>query len=268
MYPLADSLAGNALEEITTRLDPDQPINIQFTSGTTGRPKGATLTHFNIVNNGFFIGQAMKLTPQDRLCIPVPLYHCFGMVLGVIAAVTHGATMVFPAKGFNAEAVLETVAAERCTALHGVPTMFIAELEHPLVSRVRSDLVAHRNHVRRPCPLKVMTAVAETMHMREITICYGMTETSPVSFQSHVDDSFERRVSTVGVVHPRVQVKVVGTDGKIVPRGVSGELLVRGYSVMRGYWGNRSARLKSSTRPAGCTLGTWPCSTRMASAIS
>jgi fatty-acyl-CoA synthase len=226
------------LERTTDWLDADHPVSIQFTSGTTGQPKGATLTHFNIVNNGYFVGEAMRLRQDDRLCIPVPLYHCFGTVLGVLAAVTHGSTMVFPAESFDAEAVLETVQAERCTALHGVPTMFIAELDHP---RFRSfDLSSLRTGIMAgaPCPSAVMRRVVDEMNLRDITICYGMTETSPVSFQSHVDDPLEKRVTTVGRVHPHVQVKIIDAEGKVVSRGESGELLTRGYSVMRGYWGD------------------------------
>ena len=231
-------LTGDEYEAMTSRLDADHPVSIQFTSGTTGQPKGATLTHFNIVNNGYFVGEAMKLGPDDRLCIPVPLYHCFGTVLGVLAAVTHGSTIVFPGESFDAEAVLDSITAERCTALHGVPTMFIAELDHP---RFRSfDLSSLRTGIMAgaPCPTEVMRRVVDEMHMREITICYGMTETSPVSFQSHVNDPLERRMTTVGRVHPHVQVKIVDPEGKVVPRGASGELLTRGYSVMRGYWGD------------------------------
>ena len=226
----------NPLEAVAAGLDPDQPINIQFTSGTTGLPKGATLTHFNIVNNGFFVGEGMRFSPQDRLCIPVPLYHCFGMVLGVLAAITHGAAMVFPSAAFDAEAALQAVAAERCTALHGVPTMFIAELDHP---RFREfDLSALRTGIMAgaPCPIAVMRRVIDEMHMREVTICYGMTETSPVSFQSDVDDQIDKRVSTVGRVHPHVQVKMIDDKGRVVPRGTPGQLCTRGYSIMRGYW--------------------------------
>lgn len=224
------------LAGLTPTLDADQPINIQFTSGTTGLPKGATLTHFNVVNNGFFVGEGMRLGPQDRVCIPVPLYHCFGMVLGVLAAVTHGAAAVFPAEGFDAQATLEAVSAERCTALHGVPTMFIAELDHPRFSEF--DLSSLRTGIMAgaPCPIAVMRRVVDELHMREVTICYGMTETSPVSFQSHVDDPIDKRVSTVGRVHPHVQVKVIDGEGRVVPRGTPGQLCTRGYSVMQGYW--------------------------------
>src|SRR5271168_1397602 len=214
----------------------DEPINIQFTSGTTGFPKGATLSHHNILNNGFFIGEAMRLTPQDRLCIPVPLYHCFGMVLGNLAAVTHGACMVFPGEGFDPLATLETVAEERCTGLHGVPTMFIAQLDHPEFARF--DLSSLRTGIMAgsPCPIEVMKRAVARMNLSEITIAYGMTETSPVSFQSSTDDPLERRVSTVGRIHPHVEVKVVDPEGRIVPRGERGELCTRGYSVMLGYW--------------------------------
>jgi fatty-acyl-CoA synthase len=232
--PAADELA--ALEKIGSELQFDDPINIQFTSGTTGTPKGATLTHHNILNNGFFIGEAMRLTPDDRLCIPVPLYHCFGMVLGNLACITHGSTMVHPAGGFDPLATLQVVAAERCTALHGVPTMFIAMLDHPQFSGF--DLSALRTGIMAgsPCPVEVMKRVVDRMNMREVTIAYGMTETSPVSFQSSTDDPLDRRVSTVGRIQPHVEVKVVDAEGRIVPRGTPGELLTRGYSVMLGYW--------------------------------
>jgi fatty-acyl-CoA synthase len=228
----------SALAALGERLQFDDPINIQFTSGTTGAPKGATLTHHNIVNNGFFIDEAMRLTPADRLCIPVPYYHCFGMVLGNLACVTHGACMVSPSEGFDPLATLETVAAERCTGLHGVPTMFIAMLDHPEFARF--DLQSLRTGIMAgsPCPVEVMRRVVDQMHMSEVTIAYGMTETSPVSFQSACDDPLERRVSTVGRVQPHIEVKIVDSQGRIVPPGVTGELLTRGYSVMRGYWGD------------------------------
>ena len=226
------------LEELAATLQFDDAVNIQFTSGTTGAPKGATLTHHNILNNGFFIGEAMRLTERDRLCIPVPLYNCFGMVLGNLACVTHGATMVYPGEGFDPKAVLDTVQAEKCTGLHGVPTMFIAILDHPDfasydLSGLRTGIMAGS-----PCPIEVMNRVISQMHMKEITIAYGMTETSPVSFQSSVEDPVSLRVSTVGRVHPHLEVKIVDADGRIVPRGHKGELLTRGYSVMLGYWGD------------------------------
>ena len=219
----------------------DDPINIQFTSGTTGAPKGATLTHHNILNNGYFIGEAMRLTSDDRLCIPVPYYHCFGMVLGNLACVTHGACMVSPSEGFDPLATLEAVEAERCTALHGVPTMFIAMLEHPEFARF--DVKSLRTGIMAgsPCPVEVMRKVVSAMHMSEVTIAYGMTETSPVSFQSAYNDPLERRVSTVGRVQPHVEVKIVDGQGRIAPPGVPGELLTRGYSVMRGYWDDPAA---------------------------
>ena len=231
-------------------LQPDDPINIQFTSGTTGFPKGATLSHFSILNNGFFIGEAMRLTDADRLCIPVPLYHCFGMVLGNLACVTHGAAMIYPDEGFEPLSVLRTVAEERCTALHGVPTMFIAELDHPDfgkfdLSTLRTGIMAGS-----PCPIEVMKRVVSEMHMEQVTIAYGMTETSPVSFQSSTDDPLDRRVSTVGRIQPHVEVKIVDADGRVVPPGVPGELLTRGYSVMRGYW-NDAERTSQAIDPAG-----------------
>jgi len=226
------------IAELAPQLQFDEPINIQFTSGTTGFPKGATLSHHNILNNGFFIGEAMRLTPDDRLCIPVPLYHCFGMVLGNLAALTHGACMVFPGEGFDPLATLQAVAEERCTALHGVPTMFIAQLDHPEFSRF--DLSSLRTGIMAgsPCPIEVMKRAVGNMHLSEITIAYGMTETSPVSFQSSTEDPLERRVSTVGRVQPHVEVKIVDLNGRIVPTGTPGELLTRGYCVMLGYWGD------------------------------
>ena len=224
------------VQELQNILQPDEPINIQFTSGTTGLPKGATLTHFNILNNGYFVARALRLSERDRMCIPVPLYHCFGMVMGNLGCVTHGATMVYPSEGFDPELTLGAVASERCTVLYGVPTMFIAELDHPRFASF--DLNSLRTGIMAgaPCPIEVMKRVTRDMHMSEVTIAYGMTETSPVSFQSGVDDPLERRVSTVGRIHPHVQVKIVDAQGRIVPRGVQGELLTRGYSVMLGYW--------------------------------
>jgi fatty-acyl-CoA synthase len=224
------------LTELAPKLQFDNAINIQFTSGTTGAPKGATLTHHGILNNGFFIGEAMKLTPEDRLCIPVPLYHCFGMVLGNLACTTHGAAMVYPGEGFDPLTTLQTVAAERCTGLHGVPTMFIAQLEHPEfgtfdLSSLRTGIMAGA-----PCPIEVMRRCIREMHLSEITIAYGMTETSPVSTQTMTDDPVERRVATVGRVQPHIEVKIVDTEGRIVPRGVAGEFCTRGYCVMLGYW--------------------------------
>ncbi|MGB3745384.1 MAG: AMP-binding protein [Xanthobacteraceae bacterium] len=226
------------IAELAPQLQFDEPINIQFTSGTTGFPKGATLSHHNILNNGFFIGEAMRLTSEDRLCIPVPLYHCFGMVLGNLAALTHGACMVFPGEGFDPLATLQAVAEERCTALHGVPTMFIAQLDHPEFSRF--DLSSLRTGIMAgsPCPIEVMKRAIGNMHLSEITIAYGMTETSPVSFQSSTEDPLERRVSTVGRIQPHVEVKIVDLNGRIVPTGTPGELLTRGYCVMLGYWGD------------------------------
>jgi fatty-acyl-CoA synthase len=234
---LATASSRAALEVAAGLLDQNDAINIQFTSGTTGLPKGATLSHRNILNNGYFAGLRMNLSATDRLCIPVPLYHCFGMVLSNLACITHGATMIYPAASFDALSVLETVAAERCTALHGVPTMFISELEHPQfesfdLSSLRTGIMAGA-----PCPIEIMRRVIDRMNMREITIAYGMTETSPVSFQSAANDSLEHRVSTVGRVLPHIEVKIVNESGDIVSCGERGELCTRGYSVMLGYWG-------------------------------
>ena len=223
--------------QVAATLKATDPINIQFTSGTTGFPKGATLTHRNILNNGFFIGECMQLTPADRLCIPVPLYHCFGMVLGNLACFTHGSTIVYPNDGFDALTVLQTVQDERCTGLHGVPTMFIAELDHPRfkefdLSTLRTGIMAGS-----PCPTAVMQRVVSDMHLSQITIAYGMTETSPVSCQSSTDTPLDKRVSTVGTVQPHLEVKIVNPDsGEVVAPGQSGELCTRGYSVMHGYW--------------------------------
>ena len=230
-----------ALRALAGQLQFDDAVNIQFTSGTTGSPKGVALTHHNILNNGYFVGRALRLCQTDRVCIPVPLYHCFGMVMGNLAAVTHGAAMVYPGEGFDPVATLETVQAEGCTALYAVPTMFIAMLDHPEFARF--DLGTLRTGIMAgtACPIEIMRRVVERMNMSEITICYGMTETSPVSFQSSVDDPLQRRVATVGRVHPHLEVKIVDALGCVVPRGQPGELYTRGYSVMLGYWGNAEA---------------------------
>ena len=224
------------VRELRSQLQPEDAINIQFTSGTTGLPKGATLSHHNIDNNGYFVARRMSFTENDRLCIPVPLYHCFGMVMGVLGCATHGAAMVFAGEAFEPKGLLEAVEAERCTALYGVPTMFIAELEHAEFKRY--DLRTLRTGVMAgaPCPVEVMKRVISDMHMKEVTICYGMTETSPVSFQSCRDDTLEQRVTTVGTIHPHLEVKIVDPEGRVTPRGERGELLTRGYSVMHGYW--------------------------------
>ena len=236
---LAASLAVpvEQLDERSARLDAGDPINIQYTSGTTGFPKGATLSHRNILNNGYFIGEACKYTPDDRVCIPVPFYHCFGMVLGNLACTTHGSAMVIPAAGFDAAATLHAVSTERCTSLYGVPTMFIAELGDPDLASY--DLSSLRTGIMAgsPCPIEVMRQVVDQMNMREVTIAYGMTETSPVSTQTSADDPLEKRVTTVGRVHPHVEIRIVDPDtGEVVPRGTSGEFHTRGYSVMIGYW--------------------------------
>jgi fatty-acyl-CoA synthase len=226
------------LRDLAPLLQFDDPINIQFTSGTTGLPKGATLTHHNILNNGFFIGEVMHYTQQDAVCVPVPMYHCFGMVIGVLACMTHGAAIVFPGEGFDPLATLETVAAYRCTSLYGVPTMFIAELDHPDFGKF--DLTSLRTGMMAgsPCPEAVMRRCIEDMHLTEMTIGYGMTETSPVSTQTRIGDSLYKQIGSVGRPHPHVEIKVVDTDGRIVPRGTTGELCTRGYLVMQGYWGD------------------------------
>ncbi len=228
---------GAAFGERGASLAFDDPINIQYTSGTTGFPKGATLSHHNILNNGFFIGEGCRYTAADRVCIPVPFYHCFGMVLGNLACTTHGACIVIPAPGFDPALTLVAVQAEKCTSLYGVPTMFIAELNLPDfaaydLSSLRTGIMAGS-----PCPVEVMKRVVSEMHMAEVTICYGMTETSPVSTQTRADDDMERRVSTVGRVHPHVEIKVIEPEtGLVLPRGAHGELCTRGYCVMLGYW--------------------------------
>jgi fatty-acyl-CoA synthase len=233
-----ETLDTARLVSIESKLDARDPINIQFTSGTTGNPKGATLTHHNVVNNSRYIAMAMRLTEQDSLCIPVPLYHCFGMVLAVLACVSTGAAMVFPGEAFDPAATLAAVHDERCTALHGVPTMFIAELDHPDfakydLSRLRTGIMAGS-----PCPIETMKRVVSKMHLAEITIAYGMTETSPVSFQSSTTDPLDKRTTTVGRIQPHLEVKIVDGLGNTVPVGETGELCTRGYSVMKGYWGD------------------------------
>jgi fatty-acyl-CoA synthase len=242
---LRDGAARVPMERLRERealLQFDDPINIQYTSGTTGFPKGATLSHHNILNNGFFIGEGCRYSEADRVAIPVPLYHCFGMVLGNLACTTHGAAMVYPDEAFDPVATLAAVQSERCTSLYGVPTMFIAELEHPRFhefdySSLRTGIMAGS-----PCPVEVMKKVQADMHMAEVTICYGMTETSPVSFQTAPDDPVDKRVSTVGRIHPHVEAKVIDPDnGRIVPRETPGELCTRGYLVMLGYWENDEA---------------------------
>ncbi len=224
----------------------DDAINIQYTSGTTGFPKGATLSHHNILNNGYFVGEGIKLTEQDRLCIPVPFYHCFGMVMGNLGCTTHGACMVIPGEAFDPLAVLETVQAEKCTGLYGVPTMFIGVLDHPRFAEFDTTSLRTGIMAGSPCPVEVMKRVQTVLHMNEVTICYGMTETSPVSTQSATDDPVDKRVSTVGRTHPHVEVKIIDPEsGATLPRGMPGELCTRGYSVMLGYWNNPEATGKA-----------------------
>ena len=235
-------IAGDAhhqagVENLRGQLNPDDPINIQYTSGTTGFPKGATLTHRNILNNGYFVGELQRLTEQDRMCIPVPFYHCFGMVMGNLACTSHGATMVIPSDGFDAARTLEAVSQERCTALYGVPTMFIAELAHEDFAKF--DLSSLRTGVMAgaPCPVAVMKQCIERMQLTEVTICYGMTETSPVSTQTLPEDSLAHRTETVGRAHPHVDIRIADPEtGETLPRGETGEFCTRGYSVMSGYW--------------------------------
>lgn len=232
-----DSIGAEVVSDRAASLNHSDPINIQYTSGTTGLPKGATLTHRNILNNGFFVAEGCGYTHEDRVCIPVPLYHCFGMVMGNLGSTSHGACMVFPGEAFEPGSVLETVAEERCTSLYGVPTMFIAELAHPDfasfdLSSLRTGIMAGST-----CPVEVMKQVIDQMHMEDVTICYGMTETSPVSTQTGADDTLEQRTSSVGRVHPHVEIRIADPDtNQTVPRGQSGEFQTRGYSVMQGYW--------------------------------
>src|SRR3954468_2085947 len=236
-----DSTPTHRLHEREAELSFDDPINIQYTSGTTGFPKGATLSHHNILNNGFFVGEGCRYTHADRVCIPVPFYHCFGMVMGNLGCTSHGACMVIPAPSFEPEATLRAVQDERCTSLYGVPTMFIAELEHPRFGEF--DLTSLRTGIMAgsPCPVETMKRAVSEMHMEDVTICYGMTETSPVSTQTAPDDPLEKRVGTVGRVHPHVEVKIVDQKGETVPRGTPGEQYTRGYSVMLGYWNDPAA---------------------------
>ncbi|WP_454742926.1 AMP-binding protein [Cupriavidus necator] len=229
-------VARSTLDAITAQLDRHDPINVQFTSGTTGAPKGATLTHRNIVNNARFIAMAMRFSEQDKLCIPVPFYHCFGMVLAVLACVSSGAAMVFPGQAFEPEATMQAVSEERCTALHGVPTMFIAQLDHPNFSRYDFSSLRTGIMAGSPCPIETMKRVVSQMHMSEVTIAYGMTETSPVSFQSSTTDPLDKRTTTVGRIQPHLEVRIVDATGATVPVGQTGELCTRGYSVMLGYW--------------------------------
>ncbi len=238
----ADGASEADLSAREAQLQFDDPVNIQYTSGTTGAPKGATLSHHNILNNGFFVGEALEYTHEDRICVPVPFYHCFGCVMANLAAVTHGAAVVLPAEAFDAEATLRAIDSHRCTSVYGVPTMFIAQLDHPAFGSFDLDSLRTGIMAGAPCPIEVMRSVIERMHVREVTICYGMTETSPVSFQSAVDDAVELRVSTVGRVHPHLECKIVDPEsGAVVPRGTPGELCTRGYSVMLGYWNNPEA---------------------------
>lgn len=241
----ATGTARALVAELSAQLQFDDPVNIQFTSGTTGRPKAATLSHHNIVNNAFFAGLQMKLTDRDRMCIPVPMYHCFGMVLGTLCCVAHGATMVFASAGFDAGATMDAVEAESCTVLHGVPTMFIAALDSPGfgdrdLTSLRTGIIAGA-----PCPAELMKRIMSEMHMTQITIAYGMTETGPISTQTSIDDPVARRVETVGRVLPHTEIKIVDPDGRVVPRGTPGELLTRGYCVMPKYWNDPEKTAKA-----------------------
>ena len=242
LLALGDTIDPSALADRESALQFDDPVNIQYTSGTTGTPKGATLSHHNILNHGFFVGERLQYAPTDRICVPVPFYHCFGSVMGNLAALTHGSAVIVPAESFDAEATLRAVQDERCTSLYGVPTMFIAQLDHPAFSSSTLDSLRTGVMAGSPCPVEVMKKVIDRMHAREITICYGMTETSPVSFQSATDDPIDQRTSTVGRVHPHLECKIVdGDTGHVVPHGTPGELCTRGYAVMLGYWNNAEA---------------------------
>ena len=238
------------LDKLATSLRPDDAINIQFTSGTTGNPKGATLSHYNILNNGKMVGDGMQLTDKDKLCVPVPLYHCFGMVMGNLACITHGSTAVFPADAFDPQTTLDAIAEEKCTAVHGVPTMFIAEMDHPDFAKF--DLSSLRTGIMAgsPCPIEVMNKAIETMHVKEILIAYGQTETSPVNHMTDANDPIEKRVSTVGKPSPHLEIKIVDDENRVVPIGERGEICARGYSVMRGYW-NDEERTNETIRDGG-----------------
>jgi fatty-acyl-CoA synthase len=237
-----DAVPESSLRERESSLQFDDPANFQYTSGTTGSPKGATLSHHNILNNGYFLGEALAYSEHDRVCVPVHFYHCFGCVLGNLAALTHGSAVVLPGESFEADATLRAIETERCTSLYGVPTMFIAELDSPSFSRYRLDSLRTGVMAGSPCPIEVMRRVIDRMHMPAVTIAYGMTETSPVSFQSAMDDPVERRVSTVGSIHPHLECKIVDPQtGDVVPRGQAGELCTRGYAVMLSYWDDPAA---------------------------
>jgi fatty-acyl-CoA synthase len=249
LLALGDGVPETRLRDREAALQFDDAVNIQYTSGTTGAPKGATLTHHNVLNNGFFIGERLEYTAADRICLPVPFYHCFGCVLGNLAALTHASTVVLPGESFDPEACLRAVERERCTSLYGVPTMFIAELEHPAFGRYRLDTLRTGIMAGAPCPVEVMRQVIDRMHMAAVTICYGMTETSPVSFQSLPGDALETRVATIGAIHPHLECKIIDGDGALVARGEPGELCTRGYSVMLGYW-NDAASTAAAIDPA------------------
>ena len=246
LLALGDGISADQLAERQAQQQFDDPINIQYTSGTTGYPKGATLSHHNILNNGYFVAEIMNFTDQDRLVIPVPLYHCFGMVMGNLGCMSHGATMIYPNDGFDAKTVLDAVQEERATALYGVPTMFIAELNHPDFASYDFSTLRTGVMAGSPCPVEVMKKVQSLMNMRDVEICYGMTETSPVSTQTRIGTPLDKQVSTVGQIHPHVEIKIVDpATGAIVPNGTPGELCTRGYSVMLGYWNNADASAKA-----------------------